>query len=117
MGSHIDSKSTAIAEAERIRTAIRNGTFRPAPQVAPPPAPVMTFQDFAEVWKEGRGRQLVRARDNDYRPGRITPFVLPGRGGRAFGDMALDQIRTGDIEAFRDARKAAGCRPARSIMI
>ena len=29
VGRHIDSKSTAIAEAERIRTAIRNGAFRP----------------------------------------------------------------------------------------
>jgi len=27
VGRHIDSKSTAIAEAERMRTAIRNGVF------------------------------------------------------------------------------------------
>jgi integrase len=68
----------------------------------------MTFRAFADVWKERRGSQLVRPRDNEYRLELIQAFVLPGRDGQKFRDMPLDQIRTGDIEAFRDARKANG---------
>ena len=71
-------------------------------------APALTFRAFAEIWKERRGSQLVRPRDNDYRIVTIQAFVLPGRGGQTFGDMPIEQIRTGDIEAFRDARKAKG---------
>jgi integrase len=43
----------------------------------------------------------------EYRLKTIDAFVLPGRN-CAFGDLSLGQIRTGDIEAFRDARKATG---------
>ena len=106
VGHHIDSKTEAVAEAERIRTAIRNGTFRAALPVVAPPVSVLTFKAFADVWKARRGCQLVRPRDNDYRLTTINAFVVPGRDGLTFGDLPVDQIRTGDIEAFRDSRKA-----------
>lgn len=104
VGRHIDSKSNAIAEAERIRTAIRNGTFRP-PAAAPAPTSTLTFRAFAKLWTDRRGNQLVRPRDNDYRLKTIHAFAVPGREGMTFGDLPLDQIRTGDIEAFKEARK------------
>jgi integrase len=68
----------------------------------------MTFRAFAELWSTGRGSQLVRPRDNEYRLDTINAFVVPGRDGLTFADLPLDQIRTGDIEAFRDSRKAEG---------
>jgi integrase len=106
---HIDSKTEAIAEAERIRTAIRNRTFRAPPDPDPiVTASSLTFRGFARLWTEQRGTQLVRPRDNEYRLKAINSFVLSARNGLMFGNLALDQIRTGDIEAFRDARKADG---------
>ena len=38
----------------------------------------------------------------------IGAFIVPGRGTQTFGDLPLDQIRTGDLEAFHDARRAKG---------
>jgi integrase len=104
-GRHISSKTEAQEEADRIRAAIVAGTFRAQ---TPPPAavPALTFRAFADIWKERRGYQLVRPRDNEYRLAKIAAFVLPG--GEAFADKPLSQIRTDDIDAFRDARKAAG---------
>lgn len=105
---HIDSKTEAVAEAERIKTAIRDGTFRPSEPPPPSPTPVMTFRGFAEeIWNKHRGPQLVRPRDNTYRISVICAFVPPGRD-QSLGDLPLDQVRTGDIEAFRDSRKADG---------
>jgi integrase len=106
-GRRIDSKSEAQAEADRIRTMIRNGAFRAAVSVATDTP--LTFAQFAGVWKEQRGVHLVRPRDNEYRLDKITAFVLPGTMPTlTFGEKALKDITTNDIEAFRDARKAAG---------
>jgi integrase len=52
---------------------------------------------------------LVRPRDNEYRLDKIAAFVLPGTTPPlTLGERALKDITTDDIEAFRDARKAAG---------
>jgi integrase len=104
-GRHVSSKTEALEEADRIRAAIVAGTFR-AQTPAPAAVPALTFRAFAEVWKERRGYQLVRPRDNEYRLAKIAAFILPG--GETFADKPLSQIRTDDIDAFRDARKAAG---------
>ena len=60
LGRHIESKIEAIAEAERIRIAIRSGAFRAAPAIAAPVAPALTFRMFAEMWQTQRGNQLVK---------------------------------------------------------
>jgi hypothetical protein len=78
VGQRIEGKTEAIAQAERIRTAIRDGTFRPAPELRPILAPVPTFRAFAEVWKVRRGSQLASAKDDVYRLATICAFVLPG---------------------------------------
>src|SRR5438105_887487 len=46
VGRHIDSKSSAIAEAERIRTAIRNGTFRHVTESAAPAEVALTLEAY-----------------------------------------------------------------------
>ncbi len=109
VGRHIDSKSTATAEAERIRTAIRSGTFRPALTSSPALTSVLTFRAFAEVWKVRRGCQLASGRDDIYRLATICAFTLPGvEPATTLGDKSLDAITTDDVEVFRDARKAKG---------
>jgi integrase len=112
VGRRLEGKGEAEAEAERIRTAIRDGRFRPlvaptGPELDAATAP-MTLAAFAEVWKVRRGSQLVRPRDNEYRLGKILSFALPGQGGATLGEKALSAICTDDIEAFRDWRKAQG---------
>jgi integrase len=109
VGRHIDSKSAAIAEAERMRTAIRNGVFRPTPASAPALAPVLTFRAFAEVWKVRRGCQLASGKDDIYRLSTICAFRVPGaEPAISLGDKSLDAITTDDVEVFREARKAKG---------
>ena len=104
----IDSKSDADAEAERIRTEIRNGEFRNAPGLTLQWS-VLSFGAFAEVWKERRGAHLVRPKDNEYRLRKICSFLIPGK--PTFGEMPLSALTTDDIEAFRDSRRAAGLSP------
>ena len=63
VGRRIEGKTEAEAEAERIRTEIRNGTFRQATALADAPqqiAAALTFAQFAEVWETRRGSELVR---------------------------------------------------------
>jgi hypothetical protein len=84
----------ALAEAERIRTAIRNGTFWPPPPSAvSPPVPALTFRAFAEVWKSRRECQRASGRDDAYRLTTICAFVLPGSVSSAvLGEKTLDTI-------------------------
>ena len=113
VGRRIEGKTEAEAEAERIRTAIRNGTFRQAGAPADTPvqaAASMTFAAFAEVWEKRRGSELVRPRDNSYRLKKITSFALPGQS-MTFGEKALTAITADDVEAFRDSRRAQGLSP------
>ena len=114
VGRRIERKTEAEAEAERIRTEIRNGTFRQvsagSAETPEPTAAAMTFAAFAEVWERRRGTELVRPRDNSYRLKKIIAFPLPGQS-LTFGEKALGAITTDDIEAFRDWRKAQGLSP------
>lgn len=105
---HIDSASEARTEAGKLRIAIDAGTFRAPAPASVQASPVLRFSGFADIWKEKRGVNLVRPRDNAYRLEKINAFAVPGRDGVTFGDLPLDEIRTGDIEAFRDSRKAEG---------
>ena len=102
-GRHIDSKTKAVTEAERLRGDIRNGAFGTAVVRA------LSFRQFADVWRERRGSQLANPQYDRYRLERINEFALPGIDPPVqFGDKPLDTITTDDIEVFRDARKATG---------
>ncbi|MDA1094280.1 MAG: site-specific integrase [Acidobacteria bacterium] len=102
-GRHIDSKTEAWTEADRLRGDIRNGVFGTAVVRA------LSFRQFADVWRERQGSKLENPHYDGYRLQRINAFTLPVTSPPlAFGDKALDAITTDDIEAFRDARKAAG---------
>jgi hypothetical protein len=76
------------------------------------PTSALTFGAFADIWKERRGNQLVRPRDNELRLRIINSFELPGtKAQQTFGDKPLGTITTDGIEAFRDMRKAKGLSP------
>jgi integrase len=110
-GRHIDGKAEAEDVADRIRREVKDGSFgkSPAPaSAAREPEPTLTFSEFAETWKKGRGFQLANARDNAYRLGTICRFMLPGTTPpTTLGDTPVQAISVMDIEAFREARKAA----------
>ena len=101
VGRRIEGKTEADAEAERIRTAIRDGSFRSAcaaPQATATSgaAEPLTFSAFAAIWKEQRGAVLAAARDDSYRLKTISSFVLPDGNGMTFGDKALATITAED---------------------
>ena len=106
----ITSKTDAESEADRIRHAIRQGSFTSGPTSAS--GDELTFRQFAAIWKERKGVELVNARDNAYRLERFYAFVLPGvQPALSLGEKRLEAITTDDVEALRDARKAAGLSP------
>jgi integrase len=101
----IRTRSEAKAELDRIRSAIRAGTFRAAP-VETQTRGELTFTQFAKLWREGNGQYLVRARDNDYRLALIEKFVLPAtEPAITFGEKLAAAITVGDIEAYRASRR------------
>ena len=68
-----------------------------------------TFEQFATVWEERRGRELANAYDNKHRLQKIFRFQLPGAAApTTFGQKPLTSITTDDVEAYRDHRKAQG---------
>ncbi|HXG56343.1 MAG TPA: tyrosine-type recombinase/integrase [Vicinamibacterales bacterium] len=108
VGHPITNKTDADKEADRIRTAIREGRFRQT-AVGGSAAPTnveLTFREFAEEWKAKRGVKLVRPRDNEYRIKKLNAFIVPGPTPVVLGDKRLSDISATDIEAFRDARRA-----------
>ncbi len=106
---HIGTKEEARAEVDRIRAAIRGGTFRRAETEATQASGEVTFTRFAKLWRERRGQYLVRARDNGYRLGLVEAFVLPGTvPPTTFGQKLVTAITVGDVEAYRAARKEKG---------
>jgi hypothetical protein len=91
-------KTDAQAVLEDLRAAIRAGTFDPRGQVVREITP-MTFREFAEICKERHAvaRGLSLARTIDWR---LRPLL------ERFGDRALADIKTADVEDFiADLRK------------
>ena len=109
-GHHIQTKTEAQAEAERLRIAIREDRYGDSSR--PASLDALTFAEFAKVWEERRGKQLVRPQDNRSRLNRVEAFILPGtQSPTPLGQKPLRDVTTDDIEAFRDARRAQGLSP------
>ena len=107
LGRHLDSKTEAEVEAERIRLEIRAGDFgRPAPTDA------MTLQQLVDVYFERY--VLVEHPDtvDDFLSGlRVicrTPLPHPTGSCFPFGEWRLTDIVTDTIERYRETRRARG---------
>lgn len=110
----VRSKTDAESEAEKIRTAIREGTFRHPGQADD--RPVLATLTLSELLDHYDRRYLSAERAKSSlqkaryemaaikRPVLTLPNGLP----RAFGEWFVSDISTDTIEQFRAARRAAG---------
>jgi integrase len=108
LGKHIDNKTDADDEAEKIRIAIRAGRFG-----APTPRDEMTLRQLADTYLD-RYVKVERADTaDDFRSGlRViceTELQHPtGDYLTPFGDWRLTDIVTDTVERYREARHARG---------
>ena len=75
------SKTEAEREAETLRAKIRDGALAQAADAVTsevPAADELTFEKFAEIWKERRGYHLVGSKENTYRLGTICDLDIHG---------------------------------------
>jgi integrase len=99
-GKHLESKTDADTEAERIRREIRAGTFRrPAPVVTTPDA--LSFDAFGEKWVKGAASVSGKTswKDDTYVLARIGAWTPEGA--ERFGLKAIGMITEDDFEALR----------------
>ena len=89
----IHSKAEAYVALDELRRAVRKGTFDPRGLETPAPVTTLTFREFAEIYVERHvtAKKLSRAGSVNWR---LSPLV------ERFGDRALADIKTGDIEDF-----------------
>ena len=113
LGRRVESYGDARAEADTLRSAIRDGTFRGIHvDVEPARGPVLTFGEFADLWLTRESVKLAAHKKHAYRITRFKSFPLPGtQPPRTLGQTPLTDVRTDDIEVYRDARRAAGLSP------
>lgn len=91
----VGSKEEAQAILDKMRTAIRAGTFDPKGQVIPPaPVESLTFRKFAEKFKKREVADRPSAETTAYRLPALIAF---------FGDRPLKDITASDAEDFLDA--------------
>ena len=103
----METKTEATTEAERIRNAIRERRY--GDPVQQPALEELIFAEFADLWDERRGRELVNAYDNRQRLKQICSYPLPGvRALTTFGEKPVVSLTTDDVEAYRNHRKARG---------
>src|SRR5579862_930733 len=89
----IASKTEALAVLDDLRKAIRAGTYEAQPATPEPTPDAITFRQVAELYKDRHviAKRLTRAKTIDYQ---LRPLLA------RFGDQAMAQIRTADIEDF-----------------
>lgn len=107
LGRHVESKTEAYAEADRMRTAIRNGTFR-KPSEPACPVPSVTIEQLGESYfstytNPKTGEPLSRNERSRWDLVMGIEIERPGRARVRFGALPLQEITRHDIEAFRAA--------------
>lgn len=110
LARHVDSKTDAEGEAEKIRIAIRAGTFgQPAPRAE------MTLRQLVDVYVERYVQVERAARAEAFKGALGTAYrtAIPRPGGEAapLGDWRLVDIVTDTIERFREVRRGQGLGP------
>lgn len=110
----ISSKTEALEYYERLRAEVRAGTFSPGGHAKQPEAvtrPVTLRDTFALYCEElerdpSRRRHRVDAHRQQAKHISRTPISIGNGPTVAFGDLAVADIRTMHIEAFRESRRA-----------
>ena len=89
----IDCKAKADEALDDLRRAVRNGTFDERGLEPPRDVTTLTFREFADIYKQRHvlAKGLAIGKTIDYR---LRPLV------DRFGDRALADIKTVDIEDF-----------------
>jgi integrase len=108
LGRRIDSKSAAETEAERLRIAIREGTFgKSAPVVES-----LTMSQLLDLYDKQylQTERVASANNLKYQLPKITALSLscPMGGEKAFGDWLVADVTTEVIDQFKLRRSAAG---------
>ena len=104
LGRHVDSKSEAEAEAEKIRREIREGRFgRPAPSAA------MTLRQLSTRWVDDYVK-VERAKSLQafvYALNTICRTEIPHHTGKKYplGEWSVADIVTGVVTRFRKVRR------------
>ena len=113
LGERITSKSAAIDERDRLRTAIREGKLQQQPQ--PVERPLQETLTLAQLMDAYRKQYIAvhrpdTAKNSDYVIGAMlrTPLVRPDGDTRAFGDWLVVDITTDVVEQYRQARLPRG---------
>jgi hypothetical protein len=111
--SRITTKTEATGEAEKIRSAIRAGTFRrPGEEPRPLSRGDLSLKQLLELY----GERVVAARGDraktayDYAVGTICRTLVPTLNNvpLAFGDWKAADVTVDALEQFRDIRQIAG---------
>jgi hypothetical protein len=95
----IRSKTEADQVFDELKDAVRNGTFDKRGTESERATKTLTFRQFADIYKERHvlAKNLAIGKTIDYR---LRPII------EYFGDRALTEIRTADVEDFiADLRK------------
>jgi integrase len=89
----IDTKAKADAALDDLRRAVRDGTFDERGLEPPRDVTTLTFREFADIYKQRHvfAKGLATGKTIDYR---LKPLI------DRFGDRALKEIKTADIEDF-----------------
>jgi integrase len=109
----VRSKTEAVAEAERIRNAIKAGTFQPSTAGTGPACPPdqLLLNAFGAIFlaecpkRKGKHRGEPRGDDDRHRLNRL--YRLEGTRG-PLGEMPIGTIVEADVEAALRALRAAG---------
>jgi hypothetical protein len=119
-GQPINGKTEAQAEAERLRHAIREGTFRPQRRQQPGESPTsITFRQFADIYIEEHVKKFCKPsamRNIPSQRRRVEPILVPSGTGNLipFGDKPIVDITTEDLEMLDVALLAVKPRQRRS---
>jgi integrase len=126
VGKHIQAKSDAKIEANKIKAAIDAGTFRQPVATAPTIAPVvvsLTLRDVAKKYLERYVHVPTRRKHAGYAIGlhvaRIVDFPVPLTDTTTIllGDKAIDTITKADVEAIRDALRGEYARNRKAVIL
>ena len=116
---HVDSKTVAEQEAERLRIGIVDDTLPPRTRellgLAPsavPVLPTLTMGQMLETYRERHLTRTATAEKQAYQIGAITRTILPRPDGTSapFGDWLLVDVTADTIECLREARIVCGVR-------